>query len=396
MTSRERVLKTLRHEEPDKVPIDLGAMRSTGIMAIAYNELKKHLGIEGGYTRVYDIGQQLAEPEQWLLDRFQVDVIDLSNSFGRNSEDWSDWTLPDGSRGQVPKIFYPQKENGGWVIKDGDRVTSRMPEGVLYFEQAYWPLAEAKTSADIENHNWYFYKDEDLKMLEQQAKRLNQETDYAIMGGFGGNILEYGQMLRGWDQFMVDLAMNDSFVNDLLDKLVEVHLKNLEGYLQAVGDYIQIIQMGDDLGTQSTTQVSPNMYRDMLKPRHQKVFQYVKQHSDLYVFLHTCGSIYDLIPDLIDAGVDVLNPVQTSANKMDPQTLKSEFGDQVTFWGGGVDTQQVLPDASPEKISEQVEERLNIFAPGGGYVFCPVHNIQANVPPENVIAAYETVIDKRA
>ena len=395
MTSRERVLCTLRHEEPDKVPIDLGAMRSTGIMAIAYNKLKKYLGIEGGYTRVYDIGQQLAEPEPEILERFQVDVIDLSNTMGKPSDEWLDWTLPDGSIGQVHKIFYPRRLNNEWVLMDGDRVTARMPEGCLYFESCNPPLENATSKKDIENHNWFYYKDEDLKLLEQQAKYLYEETEYAIMGGFGGNILELGQALRGWAKFMMDLVINRSFAEDLMAKMTEVHLINLEGYLQAVGDYIQIIQMGDDLGTQSSPQMSPDMYREMIKPHHKKIYQYVKKNSDLYLFLHSCGSIYELIPDLIDAGVEVLNPVQTSAKNMEPEKLKSEFGDKITFWGGGVDTQHVLPEGPLDEIKQQVIERIRIFAPGGGFVFTPVHNIQAPVSPEAIVMVYDTVIQNR-
>ena len=190
MTSRDRVLKTLQHEEPDKVPIDLGAMRSTGIMAIAYNELKKHLGFQGGYTRIYDIGQQLAEPETEILERFEVDVIDLANTMGKPNQEWKDWTLPDGSEGQVHQIFYPKKRNNEWILMDGDRIAARMPEGCLYFESCNPPLEDASMPKDIEAFNWNYFKDEDLKIVQQQAKFLFEETDYAVMGGFGGNILE--------------------------------------------------------------------------------------------------------------------------------------------------------------------------------------------------------------
>ncbi len=395
MTSRERVLLTLQHKEPDKVPIDMGAMRSTGIMAIAYNNLKKHLGLEGGYTRVYDIGQQLAEPEREILDRLQVDVIDLTNTFGENSDEWKDWQLPDGSRGQVHQLFYPVKKNDEWVFMDGDRVTSRMPKNCIYFESCHFPLKNATTREEIDRHNWFYYTDEDLRLLQARAKQLHEETDYAIMGGFGGNIIELGQALCSFEKFMLDLLMNRGFAEDLMDKLVEVHLKNLEGYLQAVGDYIEIIQMGDDLGTQNAPQLSPDMYRELIKPRHRAVYQYVKDNSNLYIFLHCCGSIFDLIPDIIDAGVDILNPVQTSADNMDPVKLKETFGGKITFWGGGVDTQHLLPHGTPEKIREQVAERMRIFAPGGGFVFNPVHNIQANVPPENILAAYDAAIANR-
>lgn len=390
MTSRERVLKTLRHEEPDKVPIDLGAMRSTGIMAMAYNQLKKYLGIPGGATKVYDVYQQLAEPEPDILNRFEVDVVDLNNTLGVLSDEWKEWNLPDGSPGRIHTSQYPVKRGDEWVLMEDGRAVARMPQSCYYFETIYHPLAKATTTAEIKKYNWPFFHDEELREAEKQARFLYEETDYAIMGGFGGNILEYGQGLRGWGQFMMDLAVEKNFAAELMDRMVEVHLKNLEGYLQAVGKYIQIIQMGDDLGTQNATQMSPDMYREMIKPRHKRVYQYVKDHSDIYLFLHTCGSVYDLIPDLIDTGVEILNPVQTSAAKMDPATLKAEFGDQLTFWGGGADTQHILPNGSPEEVRENVKEMLKIFAPGGGFVFTQVHNVQANVPPENVVAAYET------
>ncbi|MGA9363563.1 MAG: uroporphyrinogen decarboxylase family protein [Bacteroidota bacterium] len=392
MTSRERVLTTLQHKEPDRVPIDFGGMRSTGIMAIAYNRLKKHLGLKGGETRVYDPGQQLAEPEQEILDLFEVDVVDLNNSFGMRPQEWKDWILPDGSPGKMPVTSYPVWENGEWVLKDGGRTRAHMPDGCLYFENCNQILERVETTAAMRKIRWKtYFTDEELREFQEKAKFLCENTDYAIMGGFGGNVLECGQEVRGWDNFMVDLVSNRSFAEDLMDELVEMHLANLKGFLQAVGDYIQIIQMGDDMGTQEASQISLGMYRELVKPRHRKIYQYVKEHSRLYVFLHSCGSIYNLIPDLIDVGVDILNPVQTSAAEMDPVRLKKEFGRKLTFWGGGCDTQSVLPYATPEEIETHVKERIGILAPGGGFVFTQVHNVQSNVPPENTIAMFNAV-----
>lgn len=196
MTSRERVLTALQHKEPDKVPIDFGGMRSTGIMAIAYNHLKKLLGITRGETRVYDVMQQLAEPEKEILDLFEVDVVDLSNSFGEYGESWREWTLPDGSIGRLPGHLHPYRENADWTFEQDSR-KYRMPEGCLYFE-FYRPILEhASSSKDIDSVPWSYFADEELKRLEQKAKHLYKDTDYAIMGGFGGNILEGGQELRG-------------------------------------------------------------------------------------------------------------------------------------------------------------------------------------------------------
>ena len=400
MNSRERVLTALRHQEPDRVPIDLDGMASTGIMAVAYNRLKAHLGITDGETKMYDVGQQLAHPEPLVLERFGVDVLPLPRASGGldpTDPTWKPWTLPDGSPALVPSGFNPvQNERGDWLIMDDEgHITARMPAGGLYFNGVFRPLAEATTIPEIEAFVDALpdISDEELTWLRSEAQRLYDTTDKAIMGHFGGNILEAAQGLRGWGQFMIDMDGNPKLAQALTQKLADRWVANLSRYLGAVGDYIQIIQMGDDLGTQSGPQMSPRMYRQIIKPAHRRVYEYVKTHSDVYIFLHTCGSIYKLIPGLIDAGVDILNPVQISAADMDPARLKREFGQGVTFWGGGANTQHVLPNATPEEVRQHVRELIEIFAPGGGYVFCQVHNIQANVPPENVVAMFEAALE---
>ena len=398
MNSRQRVLTALRHQEPDRVPVDLDGMRSTGIMAIAYNRLKAHLGLTGGETRLYDVMQQLAHPEPPVLERFGVDVLPLPRpSWGLDPAHpaWKPWTLPDGSPALVPSGFDPLRdERGGWLILDeAGRPVYRMPAGGLYFDQVYHPLAAATTVAEIEAFELPDIPEGELSWLAREARRLHETTDKAIVGHFGGNILEGGQGLRGWERFMIDLAQEPKLAHALAQKLADHYVANLPRYLDAVGRYIQIIQMGDDLGTQQGPQISPAMYRQFIQPYHRQVYGYVKAHSDLPIFLHTCGSIYRLLPDLIEAGVDILNPVQISAAEMDPRRLKREFGQDVTFWGGGADTQHVLPTATPEQVRRHVRELVEIFAPGGGYVFCQVHNIQANVPPENVVAMFDAALE---
>jgi uroporphyrinogen decarboxylase len=397
MNSRERVLTTLRHQEPDRVPIDLDGMASTGITAIAYNRLKAHLGLRGGETKVYDLSQQLAHPESPVLERFGVDVLPLTRAplgFDPARPAWKPWPLPDGSPAMVPSGFNPvQSERGDWLILDaGGHVTHRMPAGGLYFDEVYHPLSGATTVAEIEALELPDLSNEELLWLGSEARRLNETTDKAIVGHFGGSILEAAQGLRGWERFMMDLALEPRLAQALAQKLADHYLANLPRYLDAVGDWIQIIQMGDDLGTQRGPQMSPQMYRKMIKPYHRHVYEYVKTHSDLYLFLHSCGSIYALIPDLIELGVDILNPVQISAAEMDPARLKREFGRDIVFWGGGADTQHLLPYATPDQIRQHVRELLQTWAPGGGYVFCPVHNIQANVAPESVVAMFEAAL----
>jgi uroporphyrinogen decarboxylase len=399
MNSRERVLATLQHREPDRVPIDLGGMRSTGITAIAYNRLLKHLGIEG-MAKVADTGQQLADVEEPVRRRFRVDVAALdmvSANWVRQGCAWQPWTLSDGSPCWVPVTFNPVlDQNGDWVIlgEEGE-VTARMPKGGYYFDGLSHPLSGVDTvqGLDVLAERWRPIPNEVLDYLHQQAVDLYENTSYAIMGGFGGSFLESGQGLRGWDVFMMDLALRPDFVERLFDLLLEGYIKNVRRYIEAVGDYVQLINVGGDLGTQNGPQLSTDMYRHFIQPRQSKLWGYIHEHSDMVIFLHSCGGIYPLIPGLIEAGVDVLNPVQTSAVGMDPVRLKREFGDRVVFWGGGCDTQSVLGNASPDEIREHVRERIRIFAPGGGFVFNQIHNIQVNVPPENVVAMLDAAYD---
>ncbi len=211
------------------------------------------------------------------------------------------------------------------------------------------------------------------------------------MVGFGANLLEWGEYLCRFDQFLVDLAENRRKAESLLDKLVEMHLANLEKVLDAVEGYVEVVQMGDDLGAQLATVISPRLYREVFKPRQKVLFERVRRRRGIHLFLHSCGSIVDILPDLIEAGVEILNPVQTSARGMDPAFLKREYGRDLTFWGGGCDTQHVLPEGTPVEVGRHVAERVATLSPGGGFVFCQVHNILPNVPPENIAAMYQAV-----
>jgi uroporphyrinogen decarboxylase len=397
LTPRERVLTALKHKEPDALPWDLGGMRSTGIMAIAYAKLRRALKLPLDGIKVYDVGQQLAWVDEDIRRMFPIDVIalDTEKVMADYLYGWRPYNLPDEDRTNtlIPANYtIEEAEDGSRFIYQGDRVVAKMPAGGFYFDSTYFPLSDASSVKDIENWEMGRFSKDVLSALRKEAKSLYENTDYAIMGSFGGNIIEAGQSLMGWENFMTALLANRKLVEALIEKLVEGHLRNLELYLDAVGDYIQIIQMGDDLGTQNGPQLSPRLYKELIFPAHKRIYQFVHQKKpNIFVFLHSCGGIYELIPYLIEAGVDILNPVQTSAVNMEPERLKREFGKDLVFWGGGCDTQKILPFATPKEVKEHIRERIGIFSKGGGFVFCQVHNIQANVPVENIIALLETV-----
>ncbi len=412
MTSRERVRAAIEHREPDRVPIDLSGHPSSGISAIAYARLRRHLGIGPGEVFVYDLIQGLAQPEDDILDRFGADVLDLGRVFLTEPDRRRPWRLLDGTEAEVAHFFAPEPDGaGGWLFRgDEGQVIGVMPAGQPYITQVYWPLADGITDealADLPRHMrqttwgcprlagapWHRpMEGEWLDEVARRAARLRAESDRAIMLGFGGNLLEWAQFLRGIGQFYLDLAGDPRAAHRLLDRLTELHLEGLRRVLPVLGPHIDLIRMGDDLGTQAGPQISPAMYREFFLPRHQAIYAEVKRHCDAFVFLHSCGGICELLPMLIEAGVEVINPVQTSARNMEPERLKREFGRDLCFWGGGCETQSTLIHGSPAQVRDEVRRRIDIFGPGGGFVFTQVHNILPDVPPENVVAMYQAAL----
>ncbi len=396
MNHRERVLKTINHEEPDRVPIDIGGMRSTGIHSVAYRKFRKYLGFDYDSVKLYDVFQQLGFIDHDVLEYFGADVAPVNRlkpAFGIRIDNWKQGELIDGSPALVPAGFNPVKEEGVFKIKDDEGHTlAKRSEGSLYYDQAgvHHPLADAKTKEDIDReYEPQTIGEEEKEFLNNQAKELREETEFAIMAEFGGSIYEQGQLLRGYKQWYLDVAGNKDLVEYLLDKLVENYLENLETFIDVLGDKVDIVVFGgDDLGMQDGPQISPETYREMFLSRHKKMWDYVHEKTDWKVFLHSCGSIKQLLPYLIEAGVDIINPVHINAKNMDPKSLKENFGDEVVFWGGGCDTQKVLPNGSTGEVREEVKKNIEVFAPDGGFVFTPVHNIQPDVPIENIEAVY--------
>ena len=411
MTSRERILTSIAHREPDRIPVDLGSTPSSGISAIAYARLKKHIGLRDGGTRVYDVVQQLAQPEDGILDRFSIDVVDIGRTFNAADSDWYDVTLFDGSAAQYPKWFRPEASpDGGWraLAPDGVEIATQL-KGMNFYDQTCFPWLDEYPSdlraalphsmsrvhwAALAHSPWDHAGDEGFwETLRANALALRASTDRAIMVVVGCNLFEWGTFLRRMDNFLMDLLAEPESVERLLDALMEIHLATLDKVCRAVGDVADVCRFGDDLGTDTGPFMAPSTYRELFKPRHTQLCEYVHKSSGMKTFLHSCGSIYSLMPDLIDCGFDVINPVQTACFQMEPERLKAEFGRDITFWGGGADTRAVLNHGSPAQVKDDVRRRMDILAPGGGFVFNPIHNILPDVPPENIVAMFEAVAD---
>ncbi|MEA2063788.1 MAG: uroporphyrinogen decarboxylase family protein, partial [Gemmatimonadota bacterium] len=288
------------------------------------------------------------------------------------------------------------------------KVIGSMPQGVLYFEQSYFPFEKG---GDLDNIHKAFAEcmwtavesppgplvkgPEGAEKFAAGAKKLRENTDRAIIGVFGGDLLGLGQLFYRHDNFFMLLAADPAGAHRFLDKVMEIHLANLEEFMKAVGPYIDIILFVDDFGTQSGPQISPAMFREFFKPRQQLMWQRAKELGQVKTMLHCCGGVRELIADMIDAGLDAINPIQISCAGMDAAELKKEFGSDITLWGGGCDTRDTLPKATPREIKEHVKKQIEILSPGGGFVFQQVHNILADIPPENITAMFEAVNECR-
>lgn len=411
MTPKQRVMNSILHKQPDKVPVDFGGHRSSGISAIAYAKLRDKLGLESKPVRIYDMIQQLAIVDEDVLDLFNIDVVEMGRGFYNDDSKWKEWTLPDGTRCRIPDFVNIKKSGENWLLYSADgQEVGIQKKGCLYFEQTHFPLMErgieSDDFSDLADHLGHAIwaavphpgahmalDDEGLRELEQGARQLRQATDRAIVGLFGGNLFEFPQWLYRMDNFMMYLGLYPDQVMKFTEALCNIHLANLEKWLSAVGNYIDIIMFGDDLGGQNGPLISPDMYRRYYKPFHTKLWNRAKELADVKTQLHCCGGVNELLDDLIDAGLDIINPVQITCAGMDAEHLKEKFGKRITFWGGGCDTRDILPNASPDEVSEHVQKQLEIMSPGGGFVFQQVHNIMANVPVENIVAMFEAVKD---
>lgn len=387
MTSRERVLTTLDHRVPDRVPLDLGASRVTGVNPAPYAALRRLLGLPAQPPRVMDVWQMLAWVEEPVVEALGLDVLAvprLVQDFGVRLDAFAPWTLADGLDVLMPDRFRPVTEPDGSLALylEGERVAVKAPASP-YFDRTvemkvYDPLPP------VESFPMPLFTAEDLEWRRRYAATLRARTDKALLGEFGMILGRWGS----YQEWMLTVAGDPDYVRAYYERKCACMIRNAELYAQAVGDTIDIVWLGEDFGTQQGLMISPEVFRDLVAPYYGRLYDWIHRNTTWKVFFHCCGAIRPIIPTLIEIGVDILNPVQAEASGMEPIGLKRDFGDDIVFWGGGVDTQTVLPFGTLDEVRAQVRERIDILAPGGGYVFTASHNIQGDVSGERLLALY--------
>jgi hypothetical protein len=419
MNSRERVETALAHRQPDHVPLDLGASAVTGMQVSSVSKLRQALGLDkpGTPVKVVEPYQMLGEIAPDLLDVLGVDVVGLGGPrtmFGFENKNWKPWTTFDGTPVLVPEHFNTEPEPNGdiFMYPEGDRAappSGRMPKGGYYFDSIVRQPPIDDDNLNVEDNLQEFRPIDDatLEHFAREAQRLRTASDRAILANFGGTAfgdialvpapwLKHPKGIRDVEEWYVSTAARFDHVYQIFERQCEIALGNLAKIHAVVGDRVTAVFVtGTDFGTQHGPFISPKSYRQLYQPFHRRVNDWIHQHTTWKTFIHSCGSVVALLPDIVEAGFDILNPVQCSAAGMDPQGLKDRFGDRLTFWGGGVDTQRTLPFGTPQEIRHQVRQRIDIFGRDGGFVFNTVHNVQASTPVENLAALYEAVREYR-
>jgi hypothetical protein len=415
LTSRERVARTLNHQEPDRVPFDLGGSSVTGMHVSVVYQLRQSLGLDPPGTPVKVIRPylMLGEIKADLVEALGIDVMPLAgtgNLFGLRPEGWKPWTTFDGTPVLVPGGFNTDPEPNGDILMypEGDKSappSGRMPHGGWYFDALDRQIPINDNDLNVEDNLEEFgpISDDELEHLRREAERIYRETDKAILGKFGGTgfgdiaavpapWLKHPRGIRGVEEWYISTVTRRDYVYQVFDRQCEIGLGNLARIHQAVGDRVAAVYLtGTDFGMQTGLLISPKTYRALYQPFHKRLNDWIHEHTPWKTFIHSCGSVRDLIDDFIEAGFDVLNPVQTAAAHMDPDELKRRFGQHITFWGGGVDTQHTLPFGTPDEVRRQVRARITTFGPGGGFVFNPIHNVQPLTPVENLLAMVEVL-----
>ncbi len=377
MNSRERLLTALDHREPDRIPYDLGSTQVTGIHVIAHRRLREYLGLPEIVPTLCDSIQQLAMPEEDLIERLGVDIRGL---YPRGSHNWN---------------IRDEDAGDDWEYRDEWGIVHRRPKSDgLYYTVVRSPLSDS--SLTEEEVRAYPFPDTGdparIAGLRTLAESYRAQGQAVMLKALTTGIFEMAQRIRGMDSLLMDLVSNEPLAGALLDRLLELKLAFWETALPALGDVLDVVMEGDDYGTQVSQLISPRTFRQLFKPRLAELFSGIRRLAPgVKLFFHSCGNVRPLVPDFIELGVDILNPVHIAAKGMEPAALKRDFGKDIVFWGGGVDTQDVLPYGTPQQVRDHVRRNIEILAPGGGFVFTTIHNIQADVPPENVLAMWEAL-----
>jgi len=410
MNSRERIIAALNHVQPDKVPIDCGGHRSSSFSVQAYKNLREYLSMPKSDLYVYAPIEQLVYPDQDVLELFGIDVIGLGRDFIYNDDYWKDWTMHDGTSVKIPKfVDIRDIDRDSVMYNSKGRPIAIQKEHSLYFEQSVFPR-EDDDSDDFSNLEENFrdvvwlgtwvapsplgYEGEDFLFRREYARKTRANTDRAIYayGPVGCCFFEATQYIMGMRYALQNLAARPKLMHKFLDKLLEVFMRDMEREIASCGDSIDIIGLFDDYGMQTGLMISPNMYREFFKPMQKELCSFTKKlKPNVKICLHSCGAVGPLIGDFIEAGIDAINPVQTSCAGMDLVKLKKEYGRDITFWGGGCDTTEILPYGTPSQVRDHVLKNLDVMFKDGGYVFQQTHNILADVPPENIVAMFEAV-----
>jgi Uroporphyrinogen decarboxylase (URO-D) len=418
MTSRERVDSALAHAEPDRVPLDLGAGPTTGMHVDSVYLLRQALGLDppGTPVKVSEPFQMLGEIAPDLLEALGVDVVGVgppANFFGFPQDDWKPWTTFGGTPVLVPGLFNTEPDAKGDILMYPQGDTSvppcaRMPESGFYFDAIIrqGPLDEDQLDPADNVEEFTLLSPDDLAHVKREAEAAAAAGRAVMFGlgdtGFGdiafvpGLKLRHPRGIRDIQQWYMSLRLRPEYLHEVFERQSEVGIANLEAVHAVAGDAISVVYVtGTDFGAQDRPFISPKLYRDLFKPFHRRVNDWIHANTSWKSFMHSDGAMWPLLDDVVEAGFDILNPVQTSAAGMDPAALKTTYGDRLTFWGGGIETQTVLPFGTPDEVRAMVKERMRIFGPGGGYVFNTIHNLQARVPVENIVALYEAVDEHR-
>jgi uroporphyrinogen decarboxylase len=374
VNSRERVITTLNHEEPDRVPIDLGGSVVTSISKLTYAALRQHLGLPRIAVREMETVQQIAFVDDDMLDRLGVDVIPV---------------FPNPPAGY--RAILVQEPGGNVSFKDEFGATLRKPRDCYYYDWQEFPLSDPSLEA-LAAMPWPDPADPArYRGLRQRVQELRRNTDRALfsIAPCGHDLFNQLFRVRGMADGLMDLLLNEEFTVAFLDRLTETIITAQTLFLKEAGDLVDIHFAADDLSGQNGPLISPDLYRRLIKPRETRILQTIRSKTKAKIFYHTCGAVMEFIPDLIEMGVDILNPVQVAAAGMDTALLKKTFGKRLSFWGGGCDTQRDLVRGSPNEVRAEVRRRIRDLAPGGGFIFNPVHNIQPLVPPANIVTMFE-------